>query len=697
MSETLRRNRVKYPHVILALALWSLFFLFNWQDLLIHSSIRLMLSYGIFIAPGTLLSALIYRKNRYSVNLFRDIPVGFAISISFVSLVGFTSILAGFSFEFVKASFSLFSLLVFLYVAFICPPFNLKISQLKHIFRTEKTLSYLVIIINIIAFILFLFLVLQKNTLNSGSVSTFGNFAGYMDNYLYHAYVMDFIDAEQLSFGEKIFNSGHLPANRLWLQTWPMSQAILIDMADTNILSIYFYQQLIILCIGYLGVWGLARTLGLDHTYSALAATLQFVIMLSLQFEYQPGGLVIFRINEDKFFYIFVLAPITFLTLLLFASHRNWRSYMSYLAIVISSILIHPAAPMVLAIIISIFLLFNFLKGEKNWRFAFQILIPWFLLGSVLIVLRLLNTDIASLSTPSAIDQMSPELYERNMYRMNIIQGTPFIGVSSNIWFDMPFLLYYIISVFCLWIFRNKDVIVKFLLAQIVLHLLLIIPYTGWLLGILLTPYQLWRYMGYAPLGITFAFGLYGILKYFQSNALKTLLLTVFSFGVIAYVVIFGGIRNQDIDSVLRGLSSGSISPRETRFEALSALGDFLDEHIDDNELPALVLAYNSHLSNQIPTISSKAIPYFFRGISSMARQATLSEEEAQERVEVYRAVFAENTPISTRIELIQYIQPDYLLILSDLQYLISDLDPFLTQIGEFDGLILYDISNYSE
>jgi len=89
--------------------------------------------------------------------------------------------------------------------------------------------------------------------------------------------------------------------------------------------------------------------------------------------------------------------------------------------------------------------------------------------------------------------------------RLDIIEGTGFYGISHYLTRGLPYevsLVAVALSLFFFW--KNKSA--RYVLAAFLVLGVSMFPYTGWIVGMFTTPFQLWRLTWLMPFGLAFAF-----------------------------------------------------------------------------------------------------------------------------------------------------------------------------------------------
>ncbi|MBI5964726.1 MAG: hypothetical protein HY863_14705, partial [Chloroflexi bacterium] len=95
--------------------------------------------------------------------------------------------------------------------------------------------------------------------------------------------------------------------------------------------------------------------------------------------------------------------------------------------------------------------------------------------------------------------------FDRLGSRVDIVEGSPYYGISRSITPGLPYkvgLVAAVISLFFFW--RNK--FARYILAAFLVLGVSMFPYTGWIVGMFTTPFQLWRLTWLMPFGFAFAF-----------------------------------------------------------------------------------------------------------------------------------------------------------------------------------------------
>lgn len=598
---------------------WGLLCFTPWQQWLnVMPWFRTGLAISLFVFPGTLASLLLARKQ---LSLFFHTICGFVFSVFFTAILGSLGRILHFSFTDLKALFLFLGFLLILTVAV-----HQRRFPKEKLYREERADLQVV-------FTLVLLMVLGI-IINLSSTTT-------GDDQSYLAYLTTWERSPALNFSEVYFGSGALDSKRFWLAIFPMSLALIANFANLpGILLIGLYLEPFMICLAILAAYLMYKAFLSSNSMTMSALFLHFTFLFLLRGYQQIGTTFFNRLSEDKAVAAFILTPI-----FLWATHHlikkpTWRRCLFFTLCGCSLTFTHP--------VILAFSLFIAL-GYAGLTFLLQKKKPkrltTLLLLSVIIVapggaLRLINDP----STPISYDlDQALEDGAGIETRINFIPDTPFYGfqleriqistlsfpIKGDIFQTALSLSYlWLLGLIFFWaIFHvRKNSGARLLLASSTLVLLALIPYTGWLIGYVVSARMLWRIPWVFPIGlgcllllkepihasvkIIKAHGLR--LRHLQENMFFFSTLAIF-IGVVSYLAIFT--RQGEWTNLLRK------HEYQINLKRLASLGDYLEKHV---EKPARFITpgelktpmyglFSQDIMDYLPGLSSKSKSVYFR------------------------------------------------------------------------------------
>ncbi len=633
-------------------------YLLPWQNVVAHDATRLLIGFGLFLIPGMVLVA--------RGTLPYLIVVGFALSMVIAAVLGLIAVVGGFSSG-------------MLLWGYTCVAMILIIVRPLRIDGIELGALHALAAVGAVCAIAFSIYVLQF----SGGFSTYEPYGGYpgaVDNFIYNAYVVEFASADQLSFEEIVYDSERLPISRFWIFLWPAAQGIITRLADVNILDVHFSFNLLLVLLAALATLELATALLDDATVAVVATMLHFACLFTLMEHSQPGQGLVYRINQDKFFFVFFYGNVLFRTLLGYRANRSWGMYAIYALVVIFSITLHSASAVIYGGIVG-GLVVMALFADRDWRYAVGALAPFAVCAGVLLGLRLMSsfeyaTFVLDDETVGSLDTWR---YGFNDVRSWRIPGTVFTGANYELVMAWA---YYALGVAWVMTFFRRNAPSDFVLVTGGVVLVMVIPFSGWLIGLLITPFQLWRYLAVAPFGIGIV---YGLMQLRVAQSRVTLVV------VSALLLVVLGIQGMAVERWT--------TERRQAFDELLAAGELLAASAIDQPQ---VIAVPVQLSYHVPSIQVSAQPYSFRDSSfNMTTQTGLSITEAEAAIETARQInrlFDTSSGVNPAlIDAISKTNADYLLVGRDVfdpaERLATGYPGLFEEVGAFQFYRLYKLT----
>ncbi len=596
--------------LILALA-WGAALFLPWAVwLTAFPWLRMIITLVIFILPGMGFSVILVRQNFTLLSHFTN---GLAVSMFIVGLLGLLGRIFNLPFAYIKPLFALSGLFV-LFILF-------KYSQLRYELYARRTYP-IVILISLITIVF---------------LSVLGTDVGFGgDNIHYLPYLTSWQHAQPLNFQSVFTGLPEYDRVRFWMEMFPMNLAFISDISKLHgilLLGLYFQPVCTILAI--IAIYNLYEHI-LESDYQAIIALFaQFIFLLLFRHSFQFGTMFFGRLAEDKGFAAFILAPIFFSAAVHFGRSFSVRS--GWLLFLIGSTLglTHPIILAYSIFIVGAYLCILILTQRKFK----ELLIVAVVLAAILLppaMLRVVGIPWVSfniLRFEEPVKQAGTfdlEIAKRRPdlgVRVTYIEGTPFYGFNTDVVkikkykVSQPFLLwiypYFVVAGFIWSLFNlKKKEVAPFITASSLLILVCGIPYTGWLMGYLVTVRMLWRAPWVMQIGLVAYVLLYEIVifvgskfkfasKFSGETVARNVLVMVCCVGVIWFSFLphslsFSKWRPETING-LKGF-----------LEKWAELGTYLENNVDK---PSRFASESSRTLNFLPGISSKAkVVYFGSG-----------------------------------------------------------------------------------
>lgn len=627
---------------------WCLLWFAPWQPLLSFSAcLQLGVALVVFIIPGFCIYGLTQTESSGWLNY---VTFGFVISHLLLAVFGTLGRLIHFPFEALKQGMLGLSLLLMLWYAIP------RLDSIRHPHLEISTLGKILSYWPLALAILLAGLMTIQRTLSDDDLS-------------YLAYLTNWQNSLALNFNDVFFGAGKLSSVRFWLVSTPFSQAYLSEISSLpGLFVVGGYYEPFLAAISLICFYELARTMNLSHR-KAMAAVMLQVIFLSLLSEYLHPGAPYFRqLSTDKATAAYIFIPV-FLHSVIGHLRNPARDKLILVLLTGSSLmLMHPVALVFAVMVAGLITIFGLEQANLRARLGFLILLVFIMLPQIAIrfvsheAQAVIPYSIEEILTSRGIETMIAVWGDTNLYGFNptiLAMHIPYAErlpipsfVLQYAWLVIPLLG-------TLLTFKRvrRDPLPQYLLACFLLGALAGIPFTGWLLGYIVSAWMLERTLWIYPFGIGTVFflttisartGLTNRLTFWmQALQIKTRTdprpWIFAALTILAVMPLWPIMREQGLPNMSRFKSNAE------RYRAFALIGNFMDNRIGNMAFAA----GTDDLNDYIPAISTKAkvisfrpsdpsYPYFYtpqeRNQRLLDRQSILSRETATpERVALLR------------------------------------------------------------
>lgn len=640
--------------------IWLLLWFAPWQGLSILSIwFKLGVALVIFIIPGFCIYGLIQDTPSSWLN---RLTFGFVISHLILAVFGTLGRLIHFPFALLKHGMMTLALILLLVYAvprlalFKFPHFE--ISRIKNILS-----AWPLILMIVLAGLLTI-----QRTLSD-------------DDLTYLAFLTNWQKSSALNFNDVFFGADKLVAVRFWIVSTPFSQAFLSELSGIpGIFLLGGYYEPFLAALSLISIYELAKTLGLSR-YKAMAAVALQLLCLALLAEYLHPGAPFFRqLSVDKATATFIVIPIFLQSVVWYLSKPIRKNILLVLLTGLSLMLMHPIA-LVYGIAIAGMVTVLGLD-QTNLRARIGLLVILVLVMSPQVAMRFVKSEAQAAIPYSIEDTVGIESM------ITVWGNTKFYGYNPAILamqipyadkFHLPAFLQYawlilpiLGAAFALKRIRH-DSLSQYVLACFLLGALAGIPFTGWLLGSIVSAWMLERTLWLYPFGIGMIFALDAtsitklLKKWMHPLQTKTKIdshhwllatLTVFS-----AIILLLNMHVQNLPDWERFTSNAQ------RYTEFTRIGKFMDDHT----LGPTFAVGTDRFNDYIPVITSKvklisyrpadtSYPYFY------------SPSERNQRYADRQSIFSRDVDIEQRIALIRKYHIKFLWLKGGEYYMVKDL-----------------------
>ncbi|MEP7135681.1 MAG: hypothetical protein ABI904_12180 [Chloroflexota bacterium] len=667
---------------------WLLLWFAPWQGL---SSIPMFLKLGIalivFIVPGFCIYGLIQAESSSWLN---HLTFGFVISHLILAVFGTLGRLLHFPFALLKHGMLALALILLLWyaipklISFELPRFE--ISTIKNIFSA----------LPLVLMIILAGLMTIQRVLSD-------------DDLTYLALLTNWQRSSALNFNDVFFGADKYLSVRFWIVSTPFSQAFLSDLSGLpGIFVLGGYYEPFLAALALICIYELAQTLGLSR-FKATAAVAFQLICLALLAEYLHPGAPFFRqLSTDKATATFIVIPVFLQSIVWYLREPIKKNILLVTLTGLSLMLMHPIALVYAVMVAGLITVFGL--NQTNLRARIGLLILLVLIMSPQIALRFVKSEaqavipfsVEDTLTSGGIESMisvwgSTKFYGYNptilAMRIPYADKLPIPAILQFAWLIFPIFG----AAFALKRIRH-DPLSQYVLAGFLLGALAGIPFTGWLLGSLVSAWMLERSLWLYPFGIGMVFvlttlgeapGLTNHLtKWLRPLQTKTkidpahwLLATLTVFSAAALLLIM---REQSLPDLARFESNAS------RYKEFTQIGNFMDEHTLGQTFAVGTDRYNDF----IPAITSKVKLISYRP-SDASYPYFYSLEERSQRFQDRQSIFSRDVTNEERIVLIRKYAIRFLWLKGGEYYMVKNLivtNPDIFIEHKFEGYYLIEV-----
>jgi hypothetical protein len=614
------------PVLIISIATWLFLSLFPWQPWFESAAIPcFILGMSLFFVPGVFTFLRLSEDKNLSPRVLLG---GFVVSTFVAGLLGALARLFQLNFTFISWAFTLWGAVV---IALFF------IREVKVTFQFEKfawweTLSLL---------------------LAAGGAVYFADLAKppliHDDAFTYNALLYYYQHADALVFQFPISLS-RLEIPRFWIAYWPLVEALISHLSGVDGLLITgVYLPPALACLSFLGIYSLGRTLNLARVAAGIAVLAQGFSLMRLTKWNQPGNLFFQRLTEDKVAAAFVISLILTLLVVEYLEKPSTRKLILVGIAALAMIFTHPIQFGMTCMIVGVYGLPSLLDKNVRWKYIVLIAV----LAAVVFIpytFRLGGGEYSQTLSFSLEDVEENDEFARfGVRRIDIIEGTRFYGISRYLTRGLPYEVSLVSVALALFFFR-KNRSARFVLAAFLVLGVSMFPYTGWIVGMFTTPFQLWRLTWLMPFGLAFAFLVWAVFELAQKIKLverwkfwlqPAFYLAAFAamIGLVVYVRPWAAsnLPSNNLDMV--DIYSNYVRVGE-RMNELYVTG-----------MPVIIGAPDATVNGILPSMTLKFSPLVFR------------VQGGGEQTKVWKSLVADEIPPEERLIRLRESNVEYLLI----------------------------------
>ena len=580
--------------IIVSILAWLFFSLFPWQAWLesagflrsVLDVIRFTLGMLLYLVPGALTFLYVSEDKNLSPRVLLG---GFVFSVFATGLVGVLARLFQLNFTFIRWSFALWGAIAILLFL---------LHDVKVTFRFEKFIWWEIVSLLLAAGGTIYFASLAQPPLIHDDAFTYNALLYYYQ----HASVLDFQFPASLD---------RLEIPRFWIAYWPLTEALISGLSKVDGLIVTgAYLPPALACFSFIGIYSLGRTLGLPRAAAGIAILAQGFSLMRLTKWNQPGNLFFQRLTEDKVAAAFFISLIFILLAVEYFEKPTVRKLILVGITALAMVFTHPVQFGMACMIVGVYGLPSLFNKDIRWKYvvligvlAAVVLIPY--------MFRFGGGEYSQTLSFSLEDVAENDEFARfGVRRVDIIEGTNFYGISHYLTRGLPYevsLVAVVASLFFFW--RHKHA--RYVLAAFLVLGVSMFPYTGWVVGMFTTPFQLWRLTWLMPFGLAFAFLAWAGFEIIQKikfvEQRKQWIHPVYYLSVFAVMIALVG--------YVRPWAAGNLP--STNLDMVDIYSNYVSTAQLMNEMdvdaPIIVGGPDAATNSIIPSLTLKFVPLVFR------------------------------------------------------------------------------------
>ena len=595
---------------------------------------RLFFATGLFILPGALAQVYVYREENFQLSSI--LTVGFTVSVGVSGIVGLLAKTIQLPLVFVVVGLWVFGMVML--IAVLRLPSAPSFPALNWDRETLLALLFLVITLALVS-------VLSMAELHRRPV----NFS--TDDYTFNALIAKFTDAKQLNSTPQILDiEADQTSMRNWMINWPIVESVIVKVSNLHTIQFYLWFHVPLVLLALIAVYDLARTLGLSREAAIFSVTAQAcLLILMTENNDQIGFRWLIQLTHGKSIVAFIIAPVFFRVCINYLITHKQR-YISLLILIgLGSQAIHITLSTIMLSIALGFVLLSFVFKRQARVIAIVV--------AVIVIIAFIPAPLRFLDATNdernfdIADAQEDDKYSKNRsHRLWTLDNERFYGLNVMLLVDFSYILVFLAAMVALLKLRNHLAAV-FVTTTMLLLLFVLNPYTGWLLGLAITPFHIWRVTWFIPFGIATAFMVETASKqtWFKQRSFAIYLIPAAS--TILFLI--------TVTHLPPWFSRGHLTFNlSTDYDALVQAGNWLDYETEGD----IVIVGDSILNNHVPALAEQVYVITFRTERMTQDWGNLSPQEVSRRNEDRTALLDFETDTAERWEIIERYGIDFLI-----------------------------------
>jgi hypothetical protein len=623
----------KLRYLLLAVIIWALAWFLPWQS---SALIRVTLATILFILPGACVQQWIYA--RAPDDLLRHITVGFAVSVGITALLGIVARTLHLPYTFVSTGL-----------------FLIGVAALFGVVRQRPTpppgaRNKTALVIGIALIAACAVVVTQLGLFYSYNRGVF------VDDYSYAAQTAKFRTSAPYSFQEIMHGTGYTTALRNLFAMLPLSYAVIAQLGSVPTFEFFLVFRVIEVFLFVAALSGLARALKLSWTAAALVVVIQTAIIVRFYLNADTTSLYP-EFLQDKGVAAYVLAPVLLRVVFDYLESPG-RTWWLIVIVTLAVTFAHPTMFVITGALIGLILLILLIQTHR-WQ-PVALVIAILMVGALPhIPLRLADRDHKF--TIAAADEDMREFsgygtWENRMGDMTIYDyHHNLYGLRLDKFTRWPYMLFFAAVILSLppVIRRRSNRLAVFLAAGGLLWLSTVLPLTGPIWGLLITPLHIRRVLWQIPLALGAVYLVQTVFAWLRLPSRRMMAANL----IVSLVILGAAVDRLPAHLSRNPLSTGRFPPFYT--DEIVSLSDQWGDMVDQ---PVVALGTKRYLNNVIPSLLPETQVIYYRNVRTMIRQNNIPLDEAVERYDAFRDLTSSSISFPTAWALLNKYHVDYIL-----------------------------------
>ncbi len=526
------------------------------------------------------------------------------------------------------------------------------------------------------------------------------------DDCEYSSYATRFQTVDELSFSEILYPPlDRLDYTRWWLAGWQGAEAYLSWMSGVHSLPLMtMFLPSICMVLALLSLWGLARGLGFNPAFASLSVVIQVGTFFLTTYEKGQGEFVFSRMAQDKTVVAYILAPVLFRLITAYLADPTRRRLAVVAAAAAALVLTHSTVTGIAFMVAAAYVFYVKLARRQPWRTMLAVVAVLVVAISPYILIRVLSVhgytldsveEVFSYKTDLRISTWGSSgqlygfnhrfmLFELEDVAVNILNEYGGLNIGTRLDGIIPYLGIAILGVGMLAVFldRFRDQSALFVAALLTVVAAGLLPLTGWMLGIFLSPLQLWRVSLFAMYGLAGAYAVQVVLNRLPDtkDAARVRIRTRVVPAVLGIALMLGCYAAGIIGPRPILISARIDRPHRDFLFNMAEIGERIDALPDPDPLVVGTAPANFYLLGS----SSNAEVVAPRGVRYLILH-NIPAEVANRRQAAWNEMTNAGTRAERRLELFEEYGVEYLVFSEDDDFMLDLLDGYPGRFAVLD------------